>query len=1149
MLPQQLFEKLEQLGFIEDRALKKIRREIDDPEKNPSVKGILNYLVKKGHLTTSQAIQLKKELDKPKPVQHEELEVSVVADQGYDTDELTANVVEEVVKKPARKSDPQVTAIDASPPAKPVPQKSEKKAKAAEAFVEELPAVDPYHEPIDDPLDDPALRSGMDSGTYHTAAQGQVHSFAGKIDKSDQWSTKWLYIAFGSLGLLLIVGAVLYLAVHLVSAEDRFKAAMKSYETGAYPDAIAKFDEFLKKHPSHEKVPIVKVRRVQAMIASPFEQKNWEETIKIAKSKLPELIDNENIDSSLMDSFRDDLAVMLPTATFEIAKQAIKQDGLDALKAALAKAKDAKEVIDNSAYIPPSKLKKPSVAKLFEGVNETIARGDSLIQKQVDYNQALAEIQGLRVAKKTDEAFRRYNLLIRQYGDLAAEEALQNEMRAVSDQERELVATTPASFKIDNQSRPSPIVSSIVLASRNGTPLPNLTGEVIPVLADGSVYGVDVGDGSVKWRKFVGNATDIEPELFDAQTILVANQADNDLFRIKRINGEIIWHAEIGEPFLTPTFDENQIVLTTRSGKIIKLDPATGQSTAAIQLPKSANVNSMISDRNPYIYQPGLYSNLYVLSSDDLSCQDVFYLGHANESIAIPPVSWSGYILIAVNQSDSCDLYVLKPTENGLNLQPVQRLRRITSGIVTNPMIRFGRWILITSETGDMKILELNTADEQNPVRKLAEEKFENREGNRNYLLTEGSQLWIANKGLTRYRMQRALGQFSRELISNHSDYFIGPLRKYGDALVHIRRRNGSAHVSVSAVDAQTLTQIWRTDLSGPPASTPIPLEDNVLAISSQGDLFTIDDAAEAAGTTEAPVKSSNIAENLLFDETLGLPDGNYVCLGPPGRPDILFVDAKNNQSKLLRLQSPADKFACRPVLIGDNLLVASASGQVARVDPKTGRIVGTPFLPPVKSNETVAWKPAAVLSPEKFVIGGDQVFYLIDASNPRSLKKMAEVEAAGVIKSPAVSIGQTVFSVTGGNDGDSIVAYTVGSDLTQAGKTDMSARYANGPWVVAGNILVHMDNDQLVCLDPQLAEKWSVPLGSDLLAAAPQDNNGQIVLTFRSGKMTTIDSTNGQVTSNFDLGQPIIHLPLFVGDKVYFAGINGTVYVTKRQN
>ncbi len=112
-----------------------------------------------------------------------------------------------------------------------------------------------------------------------------------------------------------------------------------------------------------------------------------------------------------------------------------------------------------------------------------------------------------------------------------------------------------------------------------------------------------------------------------------------------------------------------------------------------------------------------------------------------------------------------------------------------------------------------------------------------------------------------------------------------------------------------------------------------------------------------------------------------------------------------------------------------------------------------------------------------------------------------------------------------------------------------MSARYANGPWVVAGNILVQMDNDQLVCFDTQLAEKWTVPLGSDQLAAAPQDNNGQIVLTFRSGKMSTIDSGNGQVTSNFDLGQPIIHLPLFVGDKVYFAGIDGTVYVTKRQN
>ena len=118
-----------------------------------------------------------------------------------------------------------------------------------------------------------------------------------------------------------------------------------------------------------------------------------------------------------------------------------------------------------------------------------------------------------------------------------------------------------------------------------------------------------------------------------------------------------------------------------------------------------------------------------------------FYLGHYQGSITIPPQSWSGYILVAVNGGDYCDLNILKPAKNGLELELVQVIKRVTNAPVNSPLQKFGRWMLMTADNGEIRLLELNQSDEKNPVRDFASDQFENRSGRPAYLLTEGSNL------------------------------------------------------------------------------------------------------------------------------------------------------------------------------------------------------------------------------------------------------------------------------------------------------------------------------------------------------------------------------------------------------------------------
>jgi outer membrane protein assembly factor BamB len=592
---------------------------------------------------------------------------------------------------------------------------------------------------------------------------------------------------------------------------------------------------------------------------------------------------------------------------------------------------------------------------------------------------------------------------------------------------------------------------------------------------------------------------------------------------------------------MTPTVEEQFIVLTTAGGTVIKLDHTTGAVAASAKLPQpTANVNAAVSNTNPYLYQPGFYSNLYVLSTEDLSCREVYYLGHYQGSISVPPAIWSGHILVAVNVSDTCDLHILKPTEDGLNLQPVQRFRRITSGMVTSPMVRFGRWMLIASETGDLKMLELNISDSQNPFRIFAEEKFENPDGVRAHMLTEGSQLWIAGKGITRYRIQRSQGQFNRELIEEHGDYFLGPVQKFGDSLIHARRRAGSAMTSISAVDAISLKQIWRTDLGGPLAGPPRRVDDHLAVVSSQGDLFAIDQTSIDNSVADQAVKSSTISERLLFDETLQLSATEFVCVGPPGRPEILYVDAAKNASRVIKVQQPADKSVCRPVLFGNHLLVASEQGPVVRVDPRSGKIIGTPFLPAVSPEERIQWQPPVGISETKLVIGGNQTFYLLDAAPSESLQKRAEAVVDSNIRSPLVAIGNMVYAVVGSN----LVALNVDDKIQPAAQVPLASDYVSGPWIVNDLILLVGGDDQLVCFDKQLAQKWTLSSEGQTLAGAPSAGEHGIAVCFTNGRLIHVDPQNGQVVSEFELKQPIAHAPLIENETMYFSGSDGTVHI-----
>ncbi len=1133
MTPESLLDKLESLDKIDPKILGKLRRQSQKPETNITIKKILSFLIKNEILTKDEAVEIKREL---------KLETKLKYSEGRNTDDLMAGVVETV---PPPEEEVEVAEYDEPVEEDLLDSPTEIVGVGASPDMDQatLMAAEPQDflsQPLD-PIADP-MASSWESAATGPSTTRSKRGFDGKLDSSDQWATKWVFIGFGVLGLLLVAGTLLTFVLSMITAVDRFDAAVKSFEDGTYGDAIKKFDEFLEKHGNHEKAPIARVTRVQALLAETFKQKNWDETVARAEKWLPPLIEDEDID---LETIRQDLGVILPNTTLAMAKRATKQDSKPALIEQLAKAKNAKKLIDDPVYIPNSRRKQAQIADLLEKIDEEIAKGDILIKKQDDFESALSEIVSLRDQGQTDQAFSVYNNLIRAYGDLRSNEQLQNEMKQVSQLEAQLVKTIDSSISPAQNDRPSAIASSIILASKTGTPIESLQGQVLPILADGSVYGLDAGDGSIRWRRFVGYQTFIQPVATESDTVLVSDQLHNDLLLVNTDDGQVVWRTEFGETFLTPQVNEDAIFLTAESGNLFRINPADGSIQASVKIPQNASVPMVRFARQKLILQPGNYSNLYILNEEDLTCQDVIYLGHQPGSIFATPVVWKNYVLICVNVSGACDLYVLRYNAESKKMEMTpQRIRPLTRGLVNSAPTRFGRFMVVNSEDGDLKILQIDSANETNPVSILDAEKFENRDNARTYLATAGSQLWVASNGIMRYKVSRSLGAFDRQVIANSDDTFIGPLFKIGESLIHVRKRSGSSMTSVSAVDGTTLQQTWRTDLGGPLAGPPMVIGDQIFAVSSQGGLYSIPANSTTNQAVSDEVKSSNIVQNLLFDETIELANGNRVCVGPTGRADLLFVDPQNRSSKLVRLPKPADEAACRPISIENDLIVASAQGQVNRVDPSNAKVIGTPFLPPVTPGEKIPWKRPAKLADNRFVIGANKSLYLIDAANNKVLNHVAQLDIADVIKSPLISADNQVFGVFQSKDGDKVLSFDVQStELTANGSAGLAHALKGGPWLVGDRLLVRLADNSLVCFDTRLTQNWAASLPGDSLAATPVADGNLIKLFFGNGKIVSLDASNGNIESEFAIEQPIVHRPVTVDGGSLFAGSDGTIH------
>ena len=392
----------------------------------------------------------------------------------------------------------------------------------------------------------------------------------------------------------------------------------------------------------------------------------------------------------------------------------------------------------------------------------------------------------------------------------------------ISEKERERVSVANEPLTATTQDDPPAGEARVVLSHRIGESVPGIDGFVVPVLAGGCVFGLDATSGNVLWRRFVGFETTVQPSSLSSKVaesdVIAVDQRRQEVMRLNARTGALVWRLAIGEPFAEPVIGENRIYVSARSGKIHVVNPETGTAERHVKVPQSLTVGVGLGSNRPYIYQVGEHDSLYVLSAETLQCAEVFYIGHSAGTVQVPPVMALGYLFVVVNNAgaDSCTVHVIASDENGLKLKTAQRAFQLRGQMLVPPIVDRRRVLFVT----DRRAVELYDVDPNNesgtPVTTAGRHNATAEAAITSYAMLEGGYMWVANNRLTKYQVQASTGKLPSEWSQDEQDVYVAPLRLLRDAVVHVRRRQGSEGFTVAATRASDKNPAWQTEIAAP---------------------------------------------------------------------------------------------------------------------------------------------------------------------------------------------------------------------------------------------------------------------------------------------------------------------------------------------
>lgn len=1001
------------------------------------------------------------------------------------------------------------------------------------------------------PLDVPALAA--DDLQPVSGALQKAERPVKRFRKGSQWDSALMYVGGGGLVLMLIGGAVLWYTLTRGSATELLQAADTDYRSGSYSQAIPKYEKFLNSYPEDPNVSLARVRIGIARIRQVLEgSKDKQPALKLVGEILPQL-ENE---SAFETEGRPELASVLPEIAEGFAQPAKLEPDMKKAQGLVDLAEQAQKLVNNPAYIPTSLRK--SVESRIENIQEDIELAKRNINQSKRLDEAVAAISTKVAAGDTSGAYEERRKLLSEYPGLEANARLAQAVGEITQREKALVKVESQPVKALAEDRKPASEFRVALASRRGAGKSGSEQQMVFFLARGAVYGLQASTGQLKWRRAVGSDTLANPQPLSRQPgadVIVVDGRYQELLRLKGGSGQLVWRTPLGEAVAEPVIKGSQILVSTQGGRVLEIDAETGNVVRQALIPQRLSVGPGVSDKG-HLYQVGEHSNLYVLDEATLECKEVFYLGHKPGTVAAPPVMALGLLFIADNSGENySDLHVLATDANGLSLKPALKPLRL-EGRVLVPLIQTAARVIVTTDLGAIRVLEVNTANAKQPVADIVEAVVASYKSPVTaYPVFDGGRLWVGSDRFTKYDVQTSRNRLNRQWIKDERDSFVARPQVIGETIYHLRRRKDSPAFTAAAIQGDDGKVLWDVDLAVPASLLAVDMQRKLVhSISAQAEMFELTLEVLQAGIVDQPATAAGgAARGKPFSEFQELDQGRWALASPQDRTRVVIYDpsATTPSARLREVFFKAAGTAqvtAAPVYSNGGLVVPLDNGQVLLIDPASGDNRVLPFQPPVEAGSKVGWRRAAAVGAEQreFVIADDRrkLFRVGVKDQPQPhLEALAQAQLEVDIVSPLAAAGDTVYGVTRGPNSDTVLSFAA-ADLAAGKEFPVEGRVAWGPEPLGDLVLVATDRQKLLALATGQTQRWTSPLAHGPLVGRPLRVDGSLVLASLSGTVWMISAQDGKELAKADVGEPLGAGPVAFGTRLLLSAADGTLLV-----
>lgn len=1163
MLAEQFMDRLEKRGMLDAEVVAELRRQLSQMDSKVTPEAIAKLLVEKGHLTKFQATKLVGEVTAPvenvrearaqskqkkKKGQHSGNELGLAPDVESEEEIVTLEISpaeNRALNVPTPTPAPTLTPLGPAPGYTPhggglTPIAGGLTPLGPGGGLTAMPYSGGGLQAVNDPR--AAGYMGVDSHGGLVPVQPTSVAAPVKI-KESRWGSKLIIGGIGVLLLMLLALAALLKWYISGDADERFKMAHEQYSTGSYPTAIKLFDQYLASHPGHKDASRARVLRAFSEIRLATEGSSVPKNgLEVSEKLLPTISQEEAFPDE-----REDLLALLPEMALKFSVRGRESNATEEKQEMVTLAEQALKLVNSAEYIPSSA--RGQVGTTLNTVDENLRIARHGIERESQLVQTLAKIDTSISAGDTRQAFQLRKQLLSAHPGLELDKRMVEKTLQISDRERTLVKVVEQLLPGETTDARAEAMVRVPLANRQGDTAANVGDqEVTFVLANGGAYGLRAKNGEPLWQRAVGLETRFHPVPIGPEPgadAIVVDGRNHELLRLEAQTGKLVWRTVIGEPFNPPIVSRGKIVLTTESGRLMQVDPATGNVDRFAQFPIRLTTGPAFDEVRPF-YQLGEHSNLYVVSSSTLECDEVVYLGHKEGSVSVAPVVAVGMLFIAENRSKETWLHIFHSDAAG-KLKTAQDAIRLDGNVVVPPIV-FKRQILFVTDRRAIYLYRIEpTADP--PVAPAAQEVSSANQAVTGYPYLTETGLWLADNRLSRYEIQQTTSKILPKGTVFSGDAFLAPLQMFGKVMIHTRRPANGGGAIVAATDVDNVNRtVWTVQL-GDPVQKVSWNSDRVMAVSSGGALYELRPEQLRTRGVGQPAERAT-PDPLAFNHALGLKDGSAAFFSDFHRERALVFDPTrpSDRLRIVNLKIGRGSATCDPLFFAGGLLVPLDSGEIMLFDLASGENRAYPFLPPMEPGSRIHWsRPAVVKNDREFVIGNSRrelLRIMVKSGAKPFLAEARKVVLEADLGERVAALADTVFVVLRNTTGDSLAALNTSDLKPRQEPVPIDGRVDWGPETIGDMVLVVADSEQLCCFDADGKQRWRVPLAHGPLAGLPLLVNGELVCASLDGVVWRMAGATGEELGTADVGEPLDSGPVAFADGLVLAAADGSLRV-----